>query len=133
MQFLKTFGLCQRHLRGRDDNHHIGGGMAVQVLIGNTVYKRWHGELARLQVGGCLGGIKRQHDIVKAQDTVARPLGQGDGILADNEVIQGKRERFLAGIGIAAYIIGTAGDGAYLIVIDGDDSIGSAVERHVDY
>ena len=90
---FQAFGLCQQVLTGGDDNHHIGGGIGMVILIGDAIH-----------VGGLADGDGRrlsvlQVDVVQSQ-VAASGLGNADGVLGP-QVLQVVLPQLLVGFGIA--------------------------------
>ena len=76
----QSFGLSAQLLRGRNDDGHVNGLMAMQVLIGDVIDVVGRGEGAVLQVGGLRRFGKGQRDEVKPHRT-ARVRGDGHLVL----------------------------------------------------
>ena len=90
---FQAFGLCQQVLTGGDDNHHIGGGIGMVILIGDAIHI---GGLADGD-GGRLSVL--QVDVVQSQ-IAASGLGNADGVLG-LQVLQVVLPQLLVGLGIA--------------------------------
>ena len=66
MEFFQTLGLFPEFLRCRDDYHHVGRAVGVQILVGYVIHVLRNGE-RRGEVGSGKRLVPRHGHIVEAR------------------------------------------------------------------
>ena len=119
MELGQPLGLRTQRLRGRNDDDHVNGAVAMQVLIGDVINVLGYCKLVGAQVRRRLGLGQRQRNEVKAHGT-ARKSGNGDIIRG---LYVGDVEHAIGGMSL--FVIGFRD-------VDGDGSEILPVALHAD-